>query len=280
MKIANYFYQNRTWIGRVNGNDIQPLFPDKSLDDLLGKEGGLGQLGQAAAGGPSLDLKSVKLLPPVLRPPKILCIGLNYRDHCRENNVPIPPNPVIFSKFTTALTGAGDPIVMPSITQKLDYEAELAVVIGRGGKHIPESQALSHVAGYTAMNDVSARDIQFGDGQWIRGKTLDTFAPLGPWLVTPDELGDPNRLAIRCRLNGQTVQDSSTGEMIFPVPVLIAFISQAITLLPGDVISTGTPHGVGVFRKPPLFMRPGDAVEVEIEKIGTLRNPVTAEARS
>lgn len=221
---------------------------------------------------------SVKRLAPVPQPRKVICIGLNYRDHCEENNQAIPKSPVIFAKFPTAVTGPGDPIVLPRISEQVDYEAELGVVIGRKGRHIARDRALDYVAGYTVMHDVSARDIQFGDGQWVRGKTFDTFLPMGPALVTPDEVGDPHALAIKCELNGRVLQDSNTRNLIFDVPYLIWFLSQVVTLLPGDCISTGTPAGVGAFRKPPIFMKAGDEVSIEIAKLGRLTNPVVAEA--
>jgi len=221
-----------------------------------------------------IPLREAKLAPPIPDPQKIICIGMNYKDHCEEQKKPLPEKPIIFAKFPSALVGHNEPIVKPRLTDQLDYEAELAVVIGKKGKNIPEREALSHVAGYTIMNDVTARDIQFSDGQWVRGKTFDTFAPAGPYLVTRDEVPDPQNLTIRLTVNGELRQSSTTANMIFPVAFLVSYISQVCTLLPGDIISTGTPGGVGVFRKPPLFLKPGDTVSVEIEKLGTLTNPV------
>jgi 2-keto-4-pentenoate hydratase/2-oxohepta-3-ene-1,7-dioic acid hydratase in catechol pathway len=199
---------------------------------------------------------------------------MNYRDHCEEQKKPLPDRPIIFAKFPSALVGHNEPIVKPPLTSQLDYEAELAVVIGKKGKNVPEEEALSCVAGYTIMNDVTARDIQFSDGQWVRGKTFDTFAPAGPYLVTKDEIPDPQDLTIRLTVNGEVRQNSTTSNMIFSVAFLVSYISRVCTLLPGDIISTGTPGGVGVFRKPPTFLKPGDMVSVEIEKLGTLTNPV------
>lgn len=219
----------------------------------------------------------VRMLSPVGRPAKIVCIGLNYRDHCKEQGHEVPKSPVVFAKFATAVNGPDHPVVRPKITRELDYEAELAVVIGQGGRHIEEDKALQHVAGYMNFNDISARDIQMGDGQWTRGKSCDTFAPMGPALVTPDEVPDPQNLSIQCRLNGEVVQDSSTRQMIFPVPFLIAFCSRFMTLEAGDVIATGTPPGVGMARKPARFLNPGDVVEVEIEGLGVLRNTIVEE---
>jgi 2-keto-4-pentenoate hydratase/2-oxohepta-3-ene-1,7-dioic acid hydratase in catechol pathway len=222
---------------------------------------------------------AVKLLPPIPDPPKILCIGLNYRDHAEETGAPIPRDPVLFSKFTTALIGPEEPIVLPKVSQKVDYEAELVLVIGKKGRHIPGEQARGYLAGCMVGHDVSARDWQLEkDGkQWLAGKTFDTFAPTGPWLVTADEVGDPHELGIRLRLNGQTMQDSNTRQMIFRAEDLIAYISQVVTLLPGDLIFTGTPPGVGVARKPPVWMKDGDVAEVEIDGLGVLRNPVVQE---
>lgn len=211
---------------------------------------------------------------PVPRPGKLICIGLNYRDHAAESNMAIPERPVVFSKFSTAVIAPGEPVVTPETSQQVDYEAELAVVIGRRAKNVSVSSALDYVLGYTAFNDVSARDFQFADGQWQRGKSCDTFAPMGPVIVTADEIPDPHRLSIKLRLNGKTMQDSNTDQLIFGVPELIAFLSETITLEPGDVIATGTPPGVGFARKPPVFLKHGDQMEVEIEKIGTLNSVV------
>jgi 2-keto-4-pentenoate hydratase/2-oxohepta-3-ene-1,7-dioic acid hydratase in catechol pathway len=225
------------------------------------------------------DPANVHLLAPVPDPRKIICIGLNYRDHAAESGVPAPEEPILFSKYATTLIGHGEPIRLPRVSDEVDYEAELVVVIGRAGRHIPRERALDHVGGYAVGHDVSARDWQLNKPgkQWMAGKTFDTFAPVGPELVTPDEVGDPHNLGIRLRLNGQTMQDSSTNQLIFGVDVLIAYISQVFTLQPGDLIFTGTPPGVGMARQPPAWLKPGDVVEVEIDRLGTLRNPVVAE---
>jgi 2-keto-4-pentenoate hydratase/2-oxohepta-3-ene-1,7-dioic acid hydratase in catechol pathway len=221
----------------------------------------------------AIPLAEVTLLAPTGRPGKIVCVGLNYLDHCRETNTPIPERPLLFTKFTTAITHPGSDIVWSAtLTTEVDFEAELAVIIGRRCRQVTEAEALSYVAGYTAANDVSARDIQLGDGQWVRGKSLDTFCPLGPVFVTADELPDPQALAIRTLLNGRLMQNSHTGEMIFSVAKLIAFCSQAFTLEPGDIILTGTPHGVGLGRNPKVYMQDGDVIVVEIEGIGRLEN--------
>jgi 2-keto-4-pentenoate hydratase/2-oxohepta-3-ene-1,7-dioic acid hydratase in catechol pathway len=213
---------------------------------------------------------------PVPRPGKLICIGLNYRDHAAESNMAIPERPVVFSKFSPAVIAPGEPVVLPASSEKVDYEAELAVVIGRRAKNVSAARALDYVLGYTVFNDVSARDFQFADGQWQRGKSCDTFAPMGPTIVTGDEVPDPHKLSIKLILNGKTMQDSNTDQLIFGVPELIEFLSQTITLEPGDVIATGTPSGVGFARKPPVFLRPGDMMEVEIERVGKLGNPVVA----
>jgi 2-keto-4-pentenoate hydratase/2-oxohepta-3-ene-1,7-dioic acid hydratase in catechol pathway len=221
--------------------------------------------------------ENVKLLPPIPDPPKIVCVGLNYRDHAAESGAVIPKDPVLFSKFATALTSHEEMIVLPPISNEVDYEAELVIVIGKRGRHLSEQAALEHIAGYTVGHDVSARDWQLKkDGkQWLAGKTFDTFAPLGPVLVTKDEIGDPHNLGISLRLNGATMQESNTGQMIFTVGQIVSYLSQIVTVEPGDLIFTGTPSGVGFTRKPPVFLKGGDVVEVEIEKIGVLRNFVT-----
>jgi 2-keto-4-pentenoate hydratase/2-oxohepta-3-ene-1,7-dioic acid hydratase in catechol pathway len=211
---------------------------------------------------------------PVPRPRKIICIGLNYRDHAAESNMPIPEKPVVFSKFSTAVIAPGEPVVIPATSQQVDYEAELALVIGRRAKHVSADRAYEYVLGYTAFNDVSARDFQFADGQWQRGKSCDTFAPMGQTIVTTDIITDPHKLSIKLTLNGKIMQDSNTDQLIFGVPALIEFLSQSITLEPGDVIATGTPAGVGFARKPQVFLQPGDQMEVLIEGMGGLRNPV------
>ena len=217
---------------------------------------------------------AVILKSPVLNPQKVIGIGLNYRDHAEEAKIPIPKSPLLFGMYANAIIGPDEPIVIPPATNQVDYEAELAVVIGTRARRVPLEKALDYVAGYSIMHDVSARDLQFGDKQWTRGKSIDTFAPMGPCLVTCSELGDGSGLAIELRLNGERLQKSNTENLIFGVPALVSHISQTMTLEPGDVISTGTPSGVGFVRKPPIFLKPGDIVEIEIEGIGVLRNPV------
>ncbi|MER3415216.1 MAG: fumarylacetoacetate hydrolase [Gemmataceae bacterium] len=221
----------------------------------------------------------VRFLPPVLDPQKIVCVGLNYRDHAAESGTKPPREPVLFSKFNTALTGHGQPIVLPAVSQEVDYEAELVVVIGKSGRYIRRQEAYEYVAGYTIGNDVSARDWQLKkEGrQWLAGKTFDTFAPVGPVVVSADEIPDPHRLPIESRLNGRVMQHSDTGQMIFTIAEIVSYISQVCTLHPGDLIFTGTPAGVGFVRQPPVFLKPGDLVEIAIESLGVLRNPVIAE---
>jgi 2-keto-4-pentenoate hydratase/2-oxohepta-3-ene-1,7-dioic acid hydratase in catechol pathway len=222
-----------------------------------------------------VSLSAIEFLPPV-QPGKILAIGRNYVDHAMEEGAPPPAAPLIFTKLPNALSAHDAPIVLPAISQQVDFEAELAVVIGRRAKRVSQADALDYVFGYTLINDVSARDLQFSDGQWVRGKGLDTFAPLGPFITTRDEIADPHQLKIEGRLNGHVMQSSNTGKMIFKVPDLVSYISQGITLEPGDIIATGTPEGVGVFRKPPIFLKPGDVFEVEIEGLGALHNQVVS----
>jgi 2,4-didehydro-3-deoxy-L-rhamnonate hydrolase len=213
----------------------------------------------------------------ITRPGKIVCVGLNYHDHAEEGGQDLPKAPLLFAKWPNTLIGDGEPIVLPEESSQVDYEAELGVVIATAAKHVSERDALDIVEGYICVNDVSARDLQFGDGQWTRGKSPDTFCPVGPRLVPREEIDDPQALAIRCVLNGQTMQDSSTSQMIFSVAEIIAYVTRVITLEPGDLIATGTPAGVGVFRDPKVLLQDGDEVSVEIEGLGTLTNPVEKE---
>ena len=249
----------------------------KRGDQALPQVNGLVELARSrgvAEGEPvAHPLEAVTFLPPVY-PSKIVAIGRNYVDHAIEGGDAPPAAPLIFTKLPNSLSAHNAPIVLPVISSQVDYEAELAVVIGRQASRVSEADALSYVFGYTLINDVSARDLQFGDGQWVRGKGLDGFAPLGPFITTRDEIAEVHDLNIEGRLNGEVMQSSNTGKMIFKIPYLISYISQAITLEPGDVIATGTPEGVGIFRNPPIVLKPGDVFEVTVESLGTLRNPV------
>jgi 2-keto-4-pentenoate hydratase/2-oxohepta-3-ene-1,7-dioic acid hydratase in catechol pathway len=216
----------------------------------------------------------VRLGAPVLRPSKIVCVGLNYRDHAEEQNVPLPEHPLLFSKATSAVIGPNDEVVLPGDSQQVDYEVELAVVIGRRATRVSVQDAYHYIAGYTVANDVSARDIQFRQQQWHQGKSYDTFFPMGPYLVTRDEIADPQNLHVQFDLNGTTLQNSNTSNLIFDVPTLVSRISHIMTLFPGDLISTGTPAGVGVFRNPKVLLKSGDIMETTVENIGMLRNRV------
>jgi len=222
-------------------------------------------------------LASVQLLAPLPRPPKIICIGLNYRDHAIESKMEIPKVPTVFSKFATSVIGPGETILLPRQSTQPDYEAEFAVIIGKGGRHIPRASWREHVFGYTNLNDVSARDYQMATSQWTMGKTFDTFAPMGPAIVSADEIADPHNLDISLNINGEELQHSNTSNLIFRIPDLIEFLSSAFTLESGDVISTGTPSGVGFARKPPRWLKAGDEVVVRVEGLGELRNPVALE---
>lgn len=263
--------------------EARPELPNSVRGLLAGGPAVHAQLKElsTATSAVKVPVAGAKLLPPIPDPGKILCIGLNYRDHAIEGGKAIPTEPVLFGKFPNTLIGPEQPIRLPKVAQKVDYEAELVIVIGKTGKHIPNDQsAFGYVGGYTCGHDVSARDWQFRgeEKQWIIGKTFDTFAPTGPVVVTADELTDPHNLQVQLRLNGETLQNSNTKEFIFGVPHLLWFLSQVVTLEPGDLIFTGTPPGVGIARKPPVLLKPGDVAEVEIQGIGVLRNPVVAEA--
>ena len=239
-------------------------------------EAGAAALTSAKAMSPAaaIDLDSVTLHAPLANPPRIFCIGLNYRDHAEESNMQIPKVPVVFMKLASALIGPDAAIQLPAATAQPDYEAELAVVIGKPGKYITAADWEDYVFGYTILNDVSARDVQLATSQWTLGKSFETFAPLGPCIVTKDEIPDPHNLAIKLAINGETLQQSNTKELIFRIPDLLAHLSNIVTLLPGDIISTGTPAGVGLGRKPPRWLKGGDDIVIDIDSIGTLHNPV------
>jgi 2,4-didehydro-3-deoxy-L-rhamnonate hydrolase len=259
-------------VGYVEDDHVTPLGGSSMLEYVEH-----GRSTDRQPGGKAVALGEVRLHAPISRPEKIVAIGLNYEDHAAETGAEIPEKPVVFTKYPNTIVGPGEPIRIPPIAEQIDYEAELAVVIGRTARNVPESEALEYVFGYANANDVSARDLQFSEGgQWTRSKSLDTFMPLGPFVVTRDEVPDPQSLSIRAILNGEVVQDGTTSKMICSVAELVAFLSTGMTLVPGDVIITGTPPGVGMARDPQLWMKPGDEVSIEIEGLGTLTNPVEA----
>lgn len=269
--------------GRVEGDVIVPLgldlrvfLADADKPQVGGRDGSGGSFAGSAA-SVELPLDAVCILAPLPTPGKIVCIGLNYRDHAAETGVAVPQEPVLFAKFANSVIGPGAPIMVPRAARRVDYEAELGVVIGRRARRVGPEEALAHVAGYICANDVSARDLQPKSGQWTRGKAVDTFLPTGPWLVTADEIPDPQVLAIRCIVNGEVLQDSNTAEMVFGVADLVSFISQTMTLEPGDLVVTGTPAGVGFAREPKRWLEPGDTVTVEIEGVGRLTNRIERE---
>lgn len=269
--------------GVLNGEDIVSL-REAGFQDLLPViAGGTDALDRVQRWlydppwGEIVKAADVTLRAPLQRPPKIICVGLNYREHALESKMEIPEVPTIFSKFPTSVIGCGEPIVLPKSSSKPDYEAEMAFVIGKHGRHVPAAQWQEYVFGYTNFNDVSARDYQLRTSQWTIGKTFDTFAPMGPAIVTADEVPDPHALDISTIINGEVLQHSNTNDLIFKIPELIAFLSSVFTLEPGDVIATGTPSGVGFARKPPRWLRPGDDVIIRVEGLGDLRNPVVAE---
>jgi 2-keto-4-pentenoate hydratase/2-oxohepta-3-ene-1,7-dioic acid hydratase in catechol pathway len=284
MRIVTFEAGGKVAPGVVFGNDVVYDLSTAGFDSALGfieaGDGGLKaarDILQAKPDGAKHSIADVKLLAPIPTPRKLLCVGLNYLDHAKETGSEIPTVPTIFNKFATAVIAPGENIVLPKVSKSPDYEAEFAFVIGRGGRHIPADKWRDHVFGYTIINDVSARDYQRATTQWLMGKTFDTFAPMGPWILTADEVDDPHNLDISLEINGEVLQDSNTRELIFKIPDLIAFLSSVFTLQPGDIVSTGTPSGVGVARNPQRFLRPGDDVIVKIPAIGQLRNPVVAE---
>jgi 2-keto-4-pentenoate hydratase/2-oxohepta-3-ene-1,7-dioic acid hydratase in catechol pathway len=303
MKLITYKYHGSDHLGvLVNGSVINlrgayeryleggkkfdraiHAFPPDMLTFLQGGEDVLNvarqviEYNQSMDAEPELKLASeeVVLQAPLSNVSKVIGIGLNYADHCREQNIPLPQSVLLFAKFPSSIIGPGECISWdPQVTEEVDYEAELAVVMGREASRVEPEDVWDYIAGYTIANDVSARDVQFADRQWVRGKSFDTFCPIGPYLVTRDEIADPDHLSIQTWLNGQLMQDSNTSEMVFKIPDIIAFINKSITLFPGDIICTGTPDGVGYFRDPKVFLKPGDIVEIKIERLGILKNPV------
>jgi 2-keto-4-pentenoate hydratase/2-oxohepta-3-ene-1,7-dioic acid hydratase in catechol pathway len=282
MKLASFAVAGRASYGIVVGAGVVDLgarlgdrYPD--LGAAL-TAGALGELAGAASAKPDLALRDVSLLPPIPAPDKIVCIGLNYRAHAAEAGLKVPEHPSLFLRLNNTLVPHGGALVRPSVSSDMDYEGELAVVIGRGGRHIAAAQALDHVAGYSCFNDGSLRDYQRQHSVAV-GKNFVATGGFGPWLVTRDEIPDPAQLTLTTRLNGAEVQCGETADMIFSVAQIISYVSDFTPLEPGDVISTGTPPGVGMARKPPLWLKPGDVVEVEISRIGVLRNGVVAETR-
>lgn len=256
--------------------------PNSMIELLSGGSELMAAAAAAIESGTTFAPDTVELLAPVPNPQKVICIGLNYADHAAESGMDIPTEPVVFNKFPTTVAAHEEEVTLPAVSEKVDYEAELVIVIGKPCKQVSQAEAMDYVAGYCTGHDVSARDWQIGKpgGQWLSGKTFDGFAPFGPTLVTTDEVGDPSDLSVKLRLNGETMQDSSTKQLIFSIEELVSYLSGVCTLLPGDVIFTGTPPGVGMARKPPVFLKDGDVVEVEIEKLGILRNKFVAEPAS
>jgi 2-keto-4-pentenoate hydratase/2-oxohepta-3-ene-1,7-dioic acid hydratase in catechol pathway len=275
MKLITFTEGSTTRLGSVHDGRVSPLdFQGGMLEWIRSGR-------QAAASAPALSkqqfslsaVKLVKLEPPISDPEKIVAIGLNYVDHASEGKVQPPKTPLSFAKFSSSIIGPGSEIRWsPHLTSQVDFEAELVVVIGKPARNVSQANALDYVFGYTCGNDVSARDLQFSDGQWVRSKSLDTFAPLGPWIVTADEIPDPQSLAIQSSVNGTVMQDSNTRNMLFGIAYLVHYLSESFTLMPGDLIFSGTPAGVGAFRTPPIFLGDGDEVVIEVEKIGRLVN--------
>ncbi|MCA0455879.1 MAG: fumarylacetoacetate hydrolase family protein [Chloroflexi bacterium] len=288
MKLVTFSHNGSTRIGALVSKggqeqviDFQKVDASLPTDMIAFLEGGTATLAaaQKAVDGASdgLPVSSVKILAPIPRPGKIICIGLNYSDHAAETGQPIPKYPIVFSKYANTVVATGDKIVLPHVTNEVDYEAELGFVIGKTARYVSADQALDYVAGYLPINDVSARDYQTRISQWTMGKTFDTFAPMGPAIVTSDEVGDAGKLTISLTINGEVLQDSNTDKLIFGIPQLVEALSEVMTLEPGDIVSTGTPPGVGMARNPKRYMKPGDVVDVTIEKLGTLSNPVVGE---
>jgi 2-keto-4-pentenoate hydratase/2-oxohepta-3-ene-1,7-dioic acid hydratase in catechol pathway len=250
--------------------DLRGIFPDiPDVGARFFQNGWLARIAKVEADGEEM---TVRLGPPIQNPSKIICLGKNYAEHAKEGGFDKPESPLLFAKTPNTINGPFDPVILPRCSGQVDWEVELALVIGRAGKRIPGKNALDYIAGYTVMNDVSGREAQFSDSQWFRGKSFDTFAPLGPALVTPDEIEDIQNLRLTARVDGQLMQDGNTRDMIFDIPTIIEYISEDLTLLPGDIISTGTPSGVGIFREPPVTLKPHSVVACEIEGIGKLEN--------
>lgn len=284
MRFATFEHHGHSHAGVVTDDTVTSL-KTAGFDDLLAvirggaeAEGKIAAFVSAAPAAAKFPLASVRLRAPLPQPPKILCMGLNYRDHALEAKLEIPKVPVLFAKFNNTVIGTGDHIVLPKNSRKPDYEAEFGFVIGKGARHIEASNWREHIFGYMNCNDVSARDFQVAVSQWTMGKNFDTFAPMGPWIVSADEIEDPHNLDIALTLNGERMQHSNTRELIFKIPETVEFLSSVMTLEPGDVVLTGTPAGVGFGRKPPRWLVPGDEIVVEVEGLGQLRNVCVAEA--
>jgi 2-keto-4-pentenoate hydratase/2-oxohepta-3-ene-1,7-dioic acid hydratase in catechol pathway len=252
--------------------DLRAIYPEiPDIGEAFFRDGWIDKAAGIQDAGVEMD---VRIGCPILQPAKLICLGINYSEHKEETGFEKPANPLLFCKTPNALNGPYDPIMMPRTSRQVDWEVELAVIIGREGKRIPGHQAFDYIAGFSVMNDVSGRDVQLSETQWFRGKSFDTFAPLGPGIVTPNEIGDVHNLRLTTEVNGERMQDGNTRDLIFDVPAIIEFISQDITLVPGDVIATGTPSGVGFFRESPIVLKAGDTVECAIENIGSIRNEV------
>jgi 2-keto-4-pentenoate hydratase/2-oxohepta-3-ene-1,7-dioic acid hydratase in catechol pathway len=278
MRVAKVSKGDRIGVAVQTGAGIKVVFGEAGpadLDALISSGAGLAKAAEAASGGEIVSEDDLTFLPPLVKAPKIICLGLNYKDHAAEGGFQVPEFPTIFARFSSSLIGHGAPIIKPSFSEQLDYEGELVAVIGKGGKNIAKDAALDHVAAYSVFNDGSVRDYQMKTPQWTAGKNFDDTGAFGPWLVTPDELpAGAKGLKIETRLNGQTVQSASTSDMVFDVADTISLLSTFLTLEAGDVLVMGTPSGIGLARKPPLFMKDGDVCEVEIEKVGLLVNPI------
>lgn len=279
MRLATVLLNGTPTPGLLNADDtlIFPLHGFENTIDFIAEGPEAWASHAEAATLPGSGVAFDQILAPISNPPKLICIGLNYRDHAIESKMELPKTPVVFTKFSNSIVGPGVTVVLPKMSSQPDYEAELAIVIGLGGRNIPAENWQQHVFGYTIINDVSARDIQLATSQWSIGKSFDTFCPMGPAIVTLDELGDPHKLAIKLEINGEYLQDSNTDELVFKTGELIAYLSSVMTLTPGDIISTGTPAGVGLGRTPKRWLQPGETMTVEIENIGKLTNPIAAE---
>jgi 2-keto-4-pentenoate hydratase/2-oxohepta-3-ene-1,7-dioic acid hydratase in catechol pathway len=286
MKLVKFKYNENVRVGFLNEDkvvDINNLMNETNVTITSLIESGLSYIKEIenrfteTNQVTSYSLDEVALLAPIENPGKVVCVGNNYMDHCREQNVEPPKKPMIFSKWASCIIGPEEAIILPEESSQVDYEAELGVVLQKGGKFIQQNEVKEHIFGYVIVNDISARDVQFADVQWVRGKSFDTFAPCGPYLVTADEIIDPQNLTIKTYKNGVILQDSNTKEMIFDIPYIISYLSQGFTFDAGDLIATGTPHGVGVFRNPQVFLEDGDEITVEIEGLGVLKNKCVLE---